>query len=90
MRLRGAIFSISVEIKRLADWLAYILHCLWVLVAKIYLIGNHRKISVIAGLNLELLIKSLSILGFEISLSWASSGRSYVALLGVARTLTGY
>lgn len=36
------------------------------------------------------MIKSLSILGFEISLPWASSGRSHVALLGVARTLTGY
>jgi hypothetical protein len=42
VRLRGAIFSISIKIKRLANWLAYILHCLWMLVAKIYLIGNHR------------------------------------------------
>lgn len=36
------------------------------------------------------MIKSLSILRFEISLSWASSGRSHVALLGVAWTLAGY
>ena len=36
------------------------------------------------------MIKSLGILGFEISLSWASSGRSHVALLRVAWTLTGY
>lgn len=36
------------------------------------------------------MIKSLSILGFEISLSWTSSGRSHVALLGVAWTLTSY